>query len=66
MQEIKYNFEQFQIAVNLIRWTFLVLPVSIVVGAIVALFLWLLEWATHTRWDNMWLIYLLPLAGIFI
>jgi len=66
MQKIKYNFEQFHIAVNLIRWTFLVLPVSIVVGAIVALFLWLLEWATHIRWDNMWLVFLLPLAGVLI
>src|SRR5690606_19648452 len=51
---------------NLIRWTLLVLPLAIVVGAIVALFLWLLEWATQTRWENIWLIYFLPLAGIFI
>lgn len=66
MHKIKSPFEQFQIAVHLIRWTILVLPLAVAVGAMVALFLWLLELATHTRWENMWLILLLPLAGIFI
>lgn len=54
MYKIKYSFEQFRIATHLIRWTFLVLPISVAVGAMVALFLWLLEVATHTRWENMW------------
>src|SRR5690606_17455694 len=62
----KYNFEQFHIGVSLLRWTLLLLPLSIIIGAVVALFLWLLEWATTTRWENMWLIYLLPVAGVFI
>lgn len=66
MYKIKNSFEQFRIASHLIRWTLLVLPVAVAVGAMVALFLWLLEWATHTRWENMWLIFLLPLAGILI
>ena len=48
------------------RWTLLVLPVSIAVGAMVALFLWLLEVATGAREQHMWLIYLLPFAGMFI
>lgn len=61
-----YSFEQFHIAKHLIRWTILVLPVAVAVGSMVALFLWLLEMATHTRWANMWIIYLLPLAGILI
>jgi len=66
MTKFNYSFEQFRIAKHLIRWTVLVLPVAIAVGCMVALFLWLLELATHTRWANMWLIYLLPLAGILI
>ncbi|MBF0237195.1 MAG: voltage-gated chloride channel family protein [SAR324 cluster bacterium] len=66
MPKSKYSFEQFRIAAHLIRWALLVLPVAIAVGLFVALFLKMLEWATHTRWENMWLIFFLPLAGIFI
>ncbi|UBM58642.1 voltage-gated chloride channel family protein [Marinilongibacter aquaticus] len=66
MTKLNYSFEQFQIGKHLLRWSLMVLPVAIAVGSMVALFLWLLEWATHTRWNNMWLIYLLPLAGILI
>ncbi len=39
---------------------------AVVTGLLVALFLWLLDWATITRFQNQWLIFLLPLAGIFI
>ncbi|HTC01540.1 MAG TPA: chloride channel protein, partial [Ferruginibacter sp.] len=66
MKKIKYSLEQFNIAKELLRWTLLIFPVSISVGALVAFFLWLLDIATKTRWQNMWLIFLLPLAGIFI
>ena len=55
--------EQIRIARHLLRWSLLVLPVAVAVGAFVALFLWLLETATQLRHANMWLIYLLPLAG---
>jgi H+/Cl- antiporter ClcA len=61
-----YAFEQLRIARHLVRWSLLVLPVSVVVGAMVALFLWLLGAATQTREANMWLIGLLPLSGIGI
>jgi H+/Cl- antiporter ClcA len=66
MQKIKYSLEQFSIAKHLLYWTVLILPVAVVVGLFVALFLWLLEWATATRWSNLWLIFLLPIAGIII
>jgi H+/Cl- antiporter ClcA len=66
MQNPRYSFEQFFIAKHLLYWTLLIVPVSVSVGLLVALFLWLLEVATTTRWDNLWLIFLLPLAGIFI
>ena len=59
-------FEQIAIGKNLVKWLVLVIPVSISVGSMVALFLWLMELAAHTRWNNMWLIYLLPLAGVLI
>lgn len=66
MTQPKYSFEQFYIAKHLLRWSLLIFPVSITVGLLVALFLWLLDMATATRWQNMWLIFLLPLAGILI
>ena len=62
----KLAFEQLRIARHLIRWTLLVLPVSVAVGAMVALFLWLLESATQIRHANLWLVALLPLAGLGI
>ncbi|WP_291914981.1 voltage-gated chloride channel family protein [Chitinophaga sp. CB10] len=67
MAENKYlPKEQFTIAVQLLRWTVLVLPVAVITGSLVALFLWLLDEATHFRWAHPWLLYLLPLAGVFI
>lgn len=66
MRKQKYSFEQFYIAKHLFRWTYIILPVSISIGLLVAFFLWLLDIATQTRWQNLWLIYLLPFAGILI
>lgn len=66
MQSIKKSFEQFSIANYLFKWAFLVTPMAIVVGSLVALFLWLLDKVTLIRWQNGWLIYFLPFAGIFI
>lgn len=66
MQNLKKSFEQLSIAKHLIRWTLLVTPISIIVGSLVALFLWLLDTVTNIRYQNNWLLYLLPLAGILI
>ncbi len=66
MQKIKTSFEQFAIASHLVRWTILSIPVSIITGSLVALFLWLLDKATLFRWQHEWLLWLLPLAGIGI
>ncbi len=66
MQSIKKSFEQFSIAKYLFKWTFLVTPMAIVVGTLVALFLWLLDKVTQIRWQNGWIIYLLPIAGVII
>ena len=49
-----------------IFWMLWVLPVAVVVGATVALFLWLLEAATQLRQAHLWLIGFLPIAGVGI
>jgi H+/Cl- antiporter ClcA len=66
IQQLRNRFEHLQILNHLIRWTLLSLPVAIIVGSLVAFFLWLLDKATDLRWQQGWLLYLLPLAGILI
>lgn len=51
---------------QLVRWTILVVPVGILAGSASALFLWLLDRATHLRWDHGWLLYLLPVGGVIV
>jgi H+/Cl- antiporter ClcA len=58
--------EHYGIIRHLVKWTILVLPVSLVVGCVVAFFLWLLTFATHFRFNHAWLLYLLPVAGVLI
>src|ERR1700760_3257443 len=59
-------FEQSFILSYLLRWTALVIPVSITVGSLVALFLWLLDKAISFRFAHPWMLFLLPVAGIVI
>lgn len=66
MKKIKASFEHLFIVSYLFKWTLLALPVSLAAGSLVALFLWLLEEATHLRFAYPWLLFLLPVAGIFI
>lgn len=58
--------EQANIALQLLHWTILIIPVSVSIGLLVALFLWLLELVTTTRQQHIWLIFFLPPAGILI
>lgn len=51
---------------HLFRWTALIVPVAMVIGSIVAFFLWLLTTAIHYRFSHPWLLFLLPLAGLLI
>jgi len=51
---------------QLVRWSVIVIPVSIVIGSIVAFFLWILNLAIHYRFEHTYLLYLLPIAGIGI
>ena len=66
MNKTKYSIEQFYIVKQLLRWTAIIFPVSISIGLLVAFFLWMLDFVTALRWQHLWLIFLLPLAGIFI
>ena len=58
--------EHYGIIKHLIRWTVLILPIAIVIGSVVAFFLWLLEAAIHFRFHHYWLLFLLPVAGVGI
>ncbi|MDN3654733.1 voltage-gated chloride channel family protein [Ferruginibacter paludis] len=66
MNTTKYATAQLHIAKQLLRWTLIIFPVSISIGLLVAFFLWLLDIVTVLRWQHLWLIFLLPLAGILI
>lgn len=66
MKKLKHSFEHLFIVRHLLKWTFLVAPVALSIGSIVALFLWLLDKATNIRWQHLWLLFLLPVAGVCI
>lgn len=48
------------------KWTLLVAPLGVAVGSACALFLWSLEKVTAMRWEQPWLLYLLPVAGVLV
>ncbi|QDU27479.1 H(+)/Cl(-) exchange transporter ClcA [Anatilimnocola aggregata] len=58
--------EHLQLAGFLVKWLALAIPLGVVIGSAVALFLWSLDRATELRWEHPWLLYLLPLAGAAI
>lgn len=67
MRILRYSFEHFFTVISyLLRWTLLVIPVSLAAGSLVALFLWLLDRAVYLRFGYPWLLFLLPLAGVLI
>ena len=59
VKKIAQTFDQYAIFKYVLKWSFLVLPVSVVTGSLVALFLWALDVATKIRWANEWLLFLL-------
>lgn len=64
--KIQRHLDQYFILKYVLKWFLLTIPVAIISGSLVALFLYLLDLATHVRWDNPWLLFLLPLAGVAI
>ncbi len=49
-----------------LKWLLVLIPVSGAVGSATTLFLWSLDVVTHFRWAHPWLLYLLPLGGVFV
>lgn len=66
MNKWRTRFEQIGITWFLIRWTLLAFPLAILVGSLVALFLWLLDEVTTVRLQHPWLLFFLPAAGVLI
>jgi len=62
-----FNFREYGASIlQVLRWTVLVIPVGLLSGSASAFFLWSLKWCTTTRWENPWLLYLLPVGGFFL
>ena len=66
MKNNRFILEQFTVLMYSLKWLILVMPVAFFVGSMVALFLYLLDMATHIRCQYEGLLYLLPFAGVFI
>lgn len=52
--------------VKKLKWLLILTILAVLVGSLVALFLWALDQVTLIRWSQHWLLYLLPIAGILI
>jgi H+/Cl- antiporter ClcA len=57
---------QFNILAYIVKWFLISLPLGLVIGSGVALFLWLLNSAILYRYTHEYLLYFLPLIGIAI
>ncbi len=49
-----------------LKWAALVIPMAMAVGSACAFFLWSLDAVTHLRFQQPWLLYLLPVAGVVV
>lgn len=61
-----YLKEQLAVLRQSWRSLLLIVPVAIVIGSLVAFFLWALQATIHFRFKHPWLLFGLPLAGLFI
>ena len=60
------SFQQSFSFLFLLKWTFICLLIGAFTGSASAVFLYTLEWATAYRENNVWIIALLPIGGLFI
>jgi len=58
--------DQLAIVVYVLKWIALTVPLGSAVGSACALFLWSLDRATALRFEQPWLLWLLPVAGALI
>ncbi len=56
--------EHLSLGAFVLKWLAICIPSAAVVGSAVALFLWSLDRVTEIQWQNPWLLYLLPFAGL--
>lgn len=61
-----FKSEHLSIFKHVAKWTLFTIPVGLVIGSMVALFLWMLKSAIFFRFSHTYLLYLLPLAGVAI
>ena len=66
IKKIFLSFEQTFSLLFLLKWTCICLLIGLFTGSASAVFLWSLEWATNYREANLWIIALLPIAGLVI
>lgn len=64
LKDIIARIEQFPLFYFLLKWMTLSTIVGMLVGSASAILLISLEWAASTREHNLWIIWLLPLAGL--
>ncbi len=58
--------EHLLLGLYVLKWLAIAGPLGVAIGSAVAIFLWALDKATTTRWEQPWLLYFLPLAGLAI
>jgi H+/Cl- antiporter ClcA/PII-like signaling protein len=51
---------------QLLKWSVLIIPPAMLAGSASALFLWSLDRVTRLRWENPWLLFLLPAGGLLV
>ena len=56
--------EHVSLSMFVLKWLAISVPSAAIVGSAVALFLWSLDRVTELHWQNPWLLYLLPVAGL--
>ena len=66
-QEIMHMFHAWRILFgSLVKWIILSIVIGGVIGVIASVFANLIAWATDFRMGHMWMVYLLPFAGLMI
>lgn len=65
-QNYWWKFEQLPLLLYLCKWLFLSVLSGACIGSASALLLVSLEWATQYREHHLWIIALLPVAGLLI
>ncbi len=66
MSKNSIQSEHYSIFKHLLKWILFTIPVALVIGSLVALFLWLLKSAIFFRFSHTYLLFILPLAGVAI